>query len=103
MTKRYRETFLKKVIVRVDFASPVESLQTKLPPAVSAALLKAFPISEPQKAIAKELKISPQETEEHTFEQMNWWYHAKDRQKRACLSFGFFWIEYDVYSSFMQL
>lgn len=103
MSIRYKNTYLKKVVARVDFASPVESLQKKLPPAVSAALLKTFPISEPNKAVGKEFKISPQETEERTFEQMNWFHYSKDRQKRACLSLGFFWVEYDVYSSFEQL
>jgi uncharacterized protein (TIGR04255 family) len=94
---------LKKVIARVDFASPVESLQKKLPPAVSAALLKAFPISEPKKTVGKEFKISQQDTEERAIEQMNWFHYSKDRQKRACLSLGFFWVEYDVYSSFEEL
>jgi len=101
--KRYKKTFLKKVVARVDFASPVESLQKKLPPAVNAALLKVFPILESKKAVGKEFTIGPQETEERTFEQMNWYYYSKDRQKRACLSFEFFWVEYNVYSSFEQL
>lgn len=100
----YKNTYLKRVVARVDFASPVESLQKKIPPAVSSALLKKFPISEPDKAVGKAFMISPQETtEERTIEQTNWFHYSKDRKKRACLSLGFFWVEYNVYSSFEQL
>lgn len=99
----YKNTFLKKVIAKVDFASPVEMLQNKLPPSVSKLLLKAFPISEPKKAIGKKLMITRDETKESKLEETYWFYHGKDRQKRACLSQKFFYIEYDVYSSFENL
>jgi len=99
----YKKTFLNKVVVRVDFASPVELLQKRLPPVVSGALLTTFPISEPQKVVGKELKIGPEDTQERAFEQMNWMYYSKDKQKQACLSKDFFWISYGVYDSFEQL
>ncbi|MBN2180659.1 MAG: TIGR04255 family protein [Sedimentisphaerales bacterium] len=103
MRKRYKKTFLKNVIIRVDFAFPVEKLQKTLPTSVSTLLLKSFPISEPKKTIAGELKITPEETKEKHSLETHWFYYGKDRQKKACLAPEFFWITYESYSSFEDL
>ncbi len=103
MRKRYRKPFLKTVIVRADFASPIESLQKALPPKVSRLLLKSFPISEPQRAIAREFMITPEETKEHKSEEMNWFYYGTNREKKACVSPRFFFVEHLEYGTFENL
>lgn len=103
MRQRYKQTFLKKVVARVDFTPPVEILKKTIPSNVSKLLLRAFPISEPKKIIGKKLMITRDETKESTREETYWFYHSKNRQKRAVLAPEFFLTEYDVYSSFENL
>lgn len=104
MGKCYKKTFLKKVVVRVDFASTAESLVKKPAPNVSALLLKAFPILEPRKTIAAKLMIGGKQLEEQEKEVgTHWFYHGKDRKRRAVVAPEHFLVEYDVYKSYDEL
>lgn len=105
MRKRYKKPFLNKVIARVDFASPVETLLKKVPPRVNVFLLPAFPILEPRKAIAAKLMIGGEQLKEQQQEslQTHWFYHGKYKKKRAVIAPEYFLVEYDAYSSFEEL
>lgn len=78
----YKNNYLEKVIVRVDFVSPIASIEAELPQKVSQAILTNFPISEPREVIAQELKIAPnQDISAQRKSVTEWHFHGKDRDK----------------------
>ena len=60
MRNYYKKHYLKKVLVRIDFASEIQSLNNNIPSGITNKILNSFPISEPKKTITKQLQISPQ-------------------------------------------
>ncbi len=102
--KQYKKHFLKKVIIRIDFISEVMQLVKNEPASIRKKLLSEFPIAEPKKTITKELQISPKhQVKETQTEGKQWFYHSKNREKTACLSRTFFYVEYNKYKSFEKL
>ncbi len=96
MDDKYKKNFLTNVIVRVDFPNPLKI--ESLPPDLTKAFLKSFPISEPKKVfeLTGEFKIIPKtkieiETGEETTE---WNYYGRDREKRLILQKYFLSITY---------
>ena len=80
---RYKRNFLTNVIARVDFPSPIEGLEDQLPPEISKGMMSIFPIAEPEKAIAQELRISPDELRQRRSELTKWHFHGRDRDKKV--------------------
>jgi uncharacterized protein (TIGR04255 family) len=105
MRNCYRKPFLKKVIVRIDLATPLESLKKAIHPQLTKNILASFPISEPKKAVIKQFQISPQhkESNEITSEEKYWFYHSKNREKTICLAQNFVFVEYNQYKSYEEL
>jgi len=99
----YRTNFLKEVIARIDFVSPVSKLEKELPPTVSKAALSSFPISEPRKAIAQELQVSPKELHTKTTESMEWRFHGKEKEKTLTVTPHSLFVKYKSYSTFEVL
>ncbi|BCV48516.1 TIGR04255 family protein [Shewanella algae] len=81
----YENPFLKEVIFRVDFATPLEGVVTSVPSTVLREIMKAFPIAEPQTVQSQEFQISGQTVSSTTHEIKQWVYHGREREKSMIL------------------
>ncbi|KZY43733.1 hypothetical protein A3733_17200 [Pseudoalteromonas shioyasakiensis] len=77
----YEKPFLKEVIFRVDFPTPIRGINESVSPVILKPILKCFPISEPQTVHAQELKFSGQNFSTSSQELKHWVYHGKEREK----------------------
>ena len=98
----YRKNFLKNVIARVDFV-PIEGLDAQLSPDVSKGVMKYFPIAEPRKATARELRISPERLSQKKSEFMEWRFFGKDRNKTIRFIPPAIIVDYSLYTTFELL
>jgi uncharacterized protein (TIGR04255 family) len=82
----YKKTFLKEVIFRIDFPSPIQGMEKSLPGKLSKAALKAFPIFEPQKTHSQEFQFSGPNIQTRTTEAMQWVFHGNEREKTLTIN-----------------
>jgi len=99
----YKRNFLKNVIARVDFPSPVEGLKDQVPSRISKKILKTFPIAEPKKVIARELMLSPNSLKQKELEMTEWHFHGKDRTKTLTIIPSAIFVEYRAYRDYETL
>ena len=97
---RYRKNFLKNVIARVDFTSPIKGLDVQLPAEISKGVLKYFPIAESKRTIARELQISPDKLKQKKSEFMEWKFFGKDRKKTLTIVPTAVFVEYSSYATY---
>lgn len=100
MVRKYRTPFLKEVIVRLDFSSPVTKLARTIPQRLKEMVSPLFPISEPKEFIGKELIVTKDITKEKILEGTDWFFHSVDRQKTLIVSRDNVNISYKKYDSF---
>jgi uncharacterized protein (TIGR04255 family) len=103
MGNKYRKPFLKEVIARLDFVSPVSIVKKTLPRELTKVVLPIFPISEPREFIAKDIQVSPKETKEKIRGGIDWLFHGEEREKTICINPSFIFISYRLYDSFNSL
>ncbi len=84
----YKRDFLTNVIARVDFINPIEVLNKQVPKLLADLILRNFPIMEPKKAFAQELKISAQGGVDNVkrTELQEWHFHGRNREKVLSLT-----------------
>ncbi|KPK51728.1 MAG: hypothetical protein AMS22_10420 [Thiotrichales bacterium SG8_50] len=82
----YKRSFLKEVILRVDFGSRVETFMRALPQKIATAALQRFPLAEPKKAQTREVTFSGTAVQAKTEESMEWVYHGKNREKSLTIT-----------------
>jgi uncharacterized protein (TIGR04255 family) len=99
----YERSFLKDVIVRVDFSSPLDTLTKKIPPSVGSAVLARFPISEPKKVLAQKLKLSAEKISTGKQEFTEWNYYGREREKRLVIAPMSAFVTYSRYSTYEAL
>ena len=101
--RKYKRDFLDKVIVKIDFDTPLP-IATKGPSeSVYTIVKERFPITEEKKMIGKELLIGPNVTKERSIEKKEWHYYGKNREKRLAVSPDFVFIEYKKYEYYEML
>ena len=103
MGNKYENPFLKEVVARLDFATPLAEVKEHVPQSITKRVLSSFPISEPKQYFARELQISPAETKEKRTEGTHWFFHGREKDKTLCLSTDFLWINYKKYQNFEVL
>jgi len=81
----YSNPFLKEVIFRVDFPTPLEKIASSVPSAVLREIMKAFPIAEPQTVKSQEIQIYEHTLSSSTHEIKKWVYHGREREKSMIL------------------
>ena len=102
MGKKYAINFLTHVIIRIDFPNKL-SVEDRLPPEVTKAILKSFPISEPKKMLGKEFKITSEKDiqfETNELKRVEWHFFGKNREKTLVLTPEAIFIDCNEYSSF---
>lgn len=100
---RYTKHYLREVIARVDFPSPLENIATRLPKEITEIALEHFPIAEPRKAVAQELQMSPEKVSSKKTEFTEWRFFGKDRDKTLTITPRSLVISYSSYRSYGTL
>lgn len=83
----YKNSFLKDVIFRVDFPTPLKNITESVSPNLARAIMKSFPIAEPQTIQAQDVKIDHEGVTTSTEEVKKWVYHGKEREKTLFLDY----------------
>lgn len=99
----YQRSFLKEVIIRLDFSAPIAKFGNQLAPRISKAALARFPIVEPKKAIAQELLLSGSSIERREQHFTEWNFFGREREKQLQIGQPAIWISYNRYMSFEEL
>jgi len=100
MAKKYKTTFLKQVLVRVDFQNALVDYEKGINPAVPKAIANIFPTMVEHKIKHLQVKIENTQQSMQQVEQKLWTYYAKDRKKHTRIEPTDFYIQYDKYDSF---
>ena len=100
----YKQHFLKQVIARVDFFTPVSELEKAPSPKLTASISRIFPIIEPVDVLATSFQVTPgaqpkQQDEKHKL----WNYFGKNREKQLSLSSQSVFVVYNKYTTFEEL
>lgn len=101
----YKKNYLKEVIARVDFLSPVEGIETQLPRDLRAKAMRFFPIPEPKEIIARSIAASfgssqPDNVQSTRTSYVQWNFHGKDRSKTLTIEPRAVYVVYNSYQSF---
>jgi uncharacterized protein (TIGR04255 family) len=96
----YEKTFLKEVVVRVDFVSPLTGIANTLPKDVSTAALSGFPIDEPKPAFTQAVSISKDDVSTTRQDFTEWNFHGLHRDKRLVISPLFVLMVHNRYERF---
>ena len=101
MGNKYEKNYLTQVIARIDFLSPLNSLQDVLPTAVATLSKELFPIPEPKEIIGRELMVSSEtkQVQEKEIATKEWHFFGKEREKRLVITPASMFVEFKVYQS----
>ncbi len=96
----YNKSFLRLVIARVDFATPIEKLDKGVPQKLVASIVEDFPIIEPADVVMQEIAVSGSEVKSTATPSKEWNYFSLDRNSQLTLSQQTFIVQYKTYSNF---
>ena len=99
----YRDTYLKDVILRVDFAAPSQKLEKKIPAKLTKAATKRFPISDIQTVHSQEFQVSPTGLSANAREEVQHIFYGKEREKNIVIAQQHMVMANQAYSSFEDL
>ena len=100
---KYKNDFLKKVIVRMDFDTPLPITKSGPAKKIYDIVRERFPITEEKKIIGKEFLIGPGDTKERSIETKEWHYYGKNREKHLTIAPNMVFVEYDKYEYYEML
>jgi len=100
MKRKYKTSFLTKVIAQVDFTTKIEISKNGLSESATKAILKAFPIPEVQERIKKSVEISNKGTKETIDNQVFLFYYGLNKDKTILLTPEFASLEVKLYDTF---
>ncbi len=98
----YEKPFLKEVIAKVDFASPVEKLEKGVPPKLVRTIVNNFPIVEPADVLMHELAIEGDGLKSKNTSMKQWSYFSKDRGQQLTLASQSVFVQYKKYNNFEE-
>lgn len=101
----YKNPFIKEAIIRFDFPSEIPNIEKGLPPKVTQAALKLFPIFEPQKMQTHEvqLQLGGDEAKTKITEITNSIFHGLEREKTLSISPNSLYVQIRQYRTFELL
>ncbi len=94
----YRKSFLKQVIAKVDFASPISQLEKGVSSKLLNAIIKNFPIIEPSEIVAHEISFQENAVNSKQTKSKQWNYFGKDRGKQLTLAPQSIFVSYSAYT-----
>jgi uncharacterized protein (TIGR04255 family) len=97
---RYQKSFLKQVIVRIDFFSPVDAIEKALSPKLANTAAKSFPIAEPGEILVQHLEIAKTGVQESKTPFKQWNFFGRNRERQLTLSAPFMFVTFSEYSTY---
>ena len=102
MGKKYEKNYISQVIARIDFLSPIVTLNDDIPSKLSIACKQYFPIPEPKEIPVHELHLGPSPTE---FEKKQttvreWHFHGVERNRQLVITQFCMFVIFTRYSTF---
>lgn len=101
--QKYNNDFLDKVLVRVDFDSPLIIAESGPDKRIYEAIKERFPKTEVKKIEGQKLFISPEQTQTQKIESKQWHYYGKNREKELVIATEFMYIQYNIYELYETL
>jgi uncharacterized protein (TIGR04255 family) len=99
----YKNTPIKRVIIKIDFLGRVAELNDGLPLPIADVIKKSFPIAEAKDIIARELQISNEKITENNKNVREWHFHTEQRNATLIIKEDFFAIQISNYISFENI
>jgi uncharacterized protein (TIGR04255 family) len=100
MSKKYKKTYVKKVIARIDFSTKQDGFDKDLPEKIKTKLLESFPILEMKDFFKKEIQLSETEAKENVTKIIHYFFNDMNRTKVICITTDFAYLEYNAYKTF---
>lgn len=98
----YQKSFLKQVIVKIDFASPVEKLDKGVPLKLVNTIVKSFPIVEPADVVMQEIDVEGNDVKSRRTTTKQWNYYSKERDRQLGLGSQSVFVQYKRYSNYEE-
>lgn len=98
----YPSNFLKTVIIRADFTSPVPAINTSLPKNVTDMISKYFSIAEPR-TFSGEITFTPTGIDKNEKTGTDWFFFGKQREKELAITINAMFIKLKIYKSYEDL
>lgn len=98
----YEKSFLKQVIVKVDFASPLIQLEKGVPSKLLNTIVETFPIVEPGETLKHQVSLDRNGVQSKQTTLKHWSYFGRDRQKQLTLSPESVFALYSVYQKYEE-
>ena len=98
----YQKSFLKEVIAKIDFASPIEKLEKGVPSKLVNTIVKNFPIIEPTDVLMHELAVEGNALKSKDTTIKQWSYFSKDRSQQLTLASQSVFVQYKNYNNYEE-
>ncbi|MCK4377672.1 MAG: TIGR04255 family protein [Actinomycetia bacterium] len=100
----YKNNYLSKVIIRIDFLSPIKKIENELPPQISKIIKFNYPVAEPKKVVAEQKTISKDgKIKVFIDEKTEWHFYGKEREKELVIIPTAIFVNYLKYTSYEEL
>jgi len=99
----YQKSFLKQVIARIDFASPIDKLDKTVPPKLVGVIVKDFPIIEPGNLFLAEIAVEGNDIKSKNTASKQWNYYSKERERQLTLEEAALYVQYKRYTTYEEL
>ncbi len=103
----YRKPFLKAVVARLDFVTPLVGVDNALPAKLGKVISDHFPIAEPTEMFTHEVQVNlnpaGNDVRQRRTPARVWNFFGKEREKKLSLGSKFVFIEYTSYLSYEDL
>jgi len=102
MGNKYAKNYLSQVIARIDFHSPIVSLNEDMPSKLTTTIKKFFSVPEPKEIPVHEFHLgpTPAQIEKKQGTIREWHFYGIDRNKHLVITQFFMFIEFTHYSTF---
>jgi uncharacterized protein (TIGR04255 family) len=99
----YKKSFLKQVIARIDFASPIAQLEKAVPAKILNAIVKYFPVVEPADVLMQEIAFDAAGVKHSQVASKQWNYFSKDRALQLTLAAQNVFVVYNSYNKYEDI
>lgn len=99
----YRQNFLDRVVLRIDFPESIDPLSAELPAGFKETMIAIGPVIERREVKTKTVHIeeSAHAVRDRTLQE--WWFWNRARTQKAVVSKDYAFLEWDKYTNFTEL
>ena len=99
----YKKSYLKQVIARIDFTSPIAQLEKAVPSKIINSIIKYFPIVEPADVVMQEIAFDGAAVKHSQTASKQWNYFSKDRLQQLTLAAQNVFVVYNSYNKYEDI